>query len=133
MRSGWLGAIVVAAVLGSAACGAFSTGKEFPSPKRDTLRNGETTRAELEKTFGPPTQVGVENGDESWTWYYFKKGNPDLSKQLQVTARLADCNTELVRIDQPIKIAARLELFIGNPQQVSILTEQHPRTKASSR
>jgi hypothetical protein len=27
----------------------------------------------------------VRDGDESWTWYYYKKGSPDLSKQLDVT------------------------------------------------
>jgi outer membrane protein assembly factor BamE (lipoprotein component of BamABCDE complex) len=85
MRTGWLRALALATVLASAACGALTVGKEFPSPKRDALRNGATTRAELERLFGPPTQVGVKDGDESWTWYYYKKGNPDLSKQLDVT------------------------------------------------
>jgi hypothetical protein len=41
----------------------------------------------------------------------------------KVTDRLADRDTELVRIDQPVKIAARSHPFIGNPQQVAILTE----------
>ena len=49
-----------------------------------------------------------------------------LGKQLQVTDRLTDRDTELVSIDQPVKIVARSEPFIGNPQQISILTEQHP-------
>jgi len=52
-------------------------------------------------------------------------GVEHLGKQLQVTDRLADRDTELVRIDQPIKIAAGSHPFIGNPQQVAILTEQH--------
>jgi len=49
-----------------------------------------------------------------------------LGKQLHVTDRLSDGDTELVRIDQPVKIAARTKPFIANSQQVAILTEQHP-------
>jgi hypothetical protein len=71
--------------LALAACAAFSVGREFPSPRRDTIRNGATSKADLERLFGAPTQVGVKDGDETWTWYYFKKGQGDLSKQLEVT------------------------------------------------
>ena len=40
------------------------------------------------KMFGEPTQVGMKDGDQTWTWYYFKKGTGrarDMSKQLEVT------------------------------------------------
>lgn len=69
---------------GSAACGAFSTGREFPSPARDAIAKGATGKGDLERMFGKPTQVGIEDGDETWRWLYFKKGNPDLSKDLTV-------------------------------------------------
>ena len=72
--------------LGLAACASvFATGRDFPSPARDTIRNGTTTKADLVRLFGEPTQVGVKDGDQTWTWYYFKKGEPDLTKQLEVT------------------------------------------------
>ena len=71
--------------LGLAACAVFATGRDFPSPARDTIRNGTTTKADLVRLFGEPTQVGVKDGDQTWTWYYFKKGDPDLTKQLEVT------------------------------------------------
>jgi outer membrane protein assembly factor BamE (lipoprotein component of BamABCDE complex) len=72
-----------------AACSVLSTGREFPSPKPGAeIKNGATTKADLLKMFGDPTQVGMKDGDQTWTWYYFQKGSGkegDLSKQLEVT------------------------------------------------
>ncbi len=80
----WIGLLALALLLGACAS-VLSTGRDFPSPSRDTLRNGTTTKADLTRLFGEPTQAGVKDGDTTWTWYYFKKGEPDLSKQLEVT------------------------------------------------
>jgi hypothetical protein len=78
--------LLVGAALGLAACASvLSTGREFPSPTRDTVRNGATTKGDLVRLFGEPVQVGVKDGDQTWTWYYFRKGDPDLTKQLEVT------------------------------------------------
>ncbi len=78
--------LLVLLALGLAACASvFATGRDFPSPARETIRDGTTTKADLVRLFGEPTQVGVKDGDQTWTWYYFKKGEPDLSKQLEVT------------------------------------------------
>ncbi len=83
-----LAALVFALALGSVSCASvFSTGRDFPSPARDTIKSGTTTRAELVRLFGEPTQVGIDDGDPSWTWIYFKKGDPDLTKQLTVRFR----------------------------------------------
>ena len=79
-------ALLLAAGLLLGACASMlTTGRDFPSPARDTLKNGTTTKADLTRLFGEPTQVGVKDGDTTWTWYYFKKGEPDLYKQLEVT------------------------------------------------
>jgi hypothetical protein len=78
--------LALAVALGVAACASvLSVGRDFPSPVPDTIRNGTTTKADLARLFGEPTQVGVKDGDQTWTWYYFRKGNPDLTKQLEVT------------------------------------------------
>jgi hypothetical protein len=82
--SRWTGLLALGVLLGACAS-VLSTGQDFPSPARDTLRNGTTTKADLIRLFGEPTQVGVRDGDTTWTWYYFRKGEPDLSKQLEVT------------------------------------------------
>ena len=80
-----LGALALLLAFGLAACASvFSTGRDFPSPARDTIKSGTTTRADLVRLFGEPTQVGIDDGDPSWTWIYFKKGDPDLTKQLTV-------------------------------------------------
>ncbi|HWC03513.1 MAG TPA: hypothetical protein VHF87_12190 [Methylomirabilota bacterium] len=70
-----------------AACAALTTGRDFPSPKPGAeIKNGATTKADLLRMYGEPTQVGVKDGDQTWTWYYWKKGKEaDLSKQLEAT------------------------------------------------
>src|SRR5262249_6640644 len=81
--------IVLVLAVSLAACGALSTGRDFPSVKPGMeIKNGATGKADLLKMFGEPTQVGIKDGDQTWTWYYFKKSadkGPDLSKQLEVT------------------------------------------------
>jgi outer membrane protein assembly factor BamE (lipoprotein component of BamABCDE complex) len=68
---------------------AFQSGRDFPSPKPGAeIKNGTTAKADLLKMYGEPTQVGTKDGDQTWTWYFFKKGtgsSPDLTKQLEVT------------------------------------------------
>ncbi|MGH7264944.1 MAG: outer membrane protein assembly factor BamE domain-containing protein [Candidatus Rokuibacteriota bacterium] len=78
-------ALLVVLALAAAACGSvLSVGREFPSPPRDAIRNGQTTKTDLIRLLGEPTEVGVEDGDPAWRWIYFKKGSPDLSKNLSV-------------------------------------------------
>lgn len=88
VRLGALTGVVVLATL-LVSCAALSTGRDFPSPKPGAeIKNGATSKADLLRMFGEPTQVGVKDGDQTWTWYYFKKGagrDADLSKQLEVT------------------------------------------------
>ena len=80
---------VLALAVSLAACSALSTGRDFPSVKPGMeIKNGATAKADLLKMFGEPTQVGLKDGDQTWTWYYFQKGSGkdgDLSKQLEVT------------------------------------------------
>ncbi len=66
--------------------GCVSVGREFPTPTQDMIMNGVTTTGELLQRFGSPTQVGIENGDQTWTWVYVRAGalGQPLSKQLHV-------------------------------------------------
>ncbi|WP_337286838.1 hypothetical protein [Candidatus Methylomirabilis sp.] len=66
--------------------GCISVGAEFPTPTTATIKNGVTTRAELLQLFGSPTQVGIEDGDQTWTWVYVRAGGfgRALSKELHV-------------------------------------------------
>ncbi|HEV8310237.1 MAG TPA: hypothetical protein VGW35_21445 [Methylomirabilota bacterium] len=75
-------------ILALASCASvFSTGRDFPSPGRDAITTGTTAKPDLLRLFGEPTQVGIDDGDPTWTWLFFKKGNPDLTKQLTVRFR----------------------------------------------
>lgn len=66
--------------------GCISYGKEFPTPTAETIKIGVTTRAELLQLFGPPTQVGLEDGDQTWTWIHVRAGGfvQKRSKELHV-------------------------------------------------
>lgn len=66
--------------------GCVSMGADFPTPTTAMIKNGVTTRAELLQLFGPPTQVGIEDRDQTWTWVYVKTGglSRNLSKELHV-------------------------------------------------
>ena len=66
--------------------GCVSVGRDFPTPTQDIIKNGVTTGVELLQRFGSPTQVGIENGDQTWSWVYVRAGGlgQPLSKELRV-------------------------------------------------
>lgn len=66
--------------------GCVSVGEEFRTPTADMIKNGTTTRSELLQLFGSPTQVGIEDGNQTWTWAYVRAGafSRTLSKELHV-------------------------------------------------
>jgi len=75
--------LTLALVLG--ACAALTLGREFPSPTRETIRVGTTAKADLLRLFGEPTQVGIDDGDPTWTWLYVRRTtDQELTKQLTV-------------------------------------------------
>ncbi len=71
-----------------AACAGLTIGREFPAPTRETIRNGATTKADLVRLFGEPTQVGIDDGDTTWTWLYVaRSADKEQTKQLTVRFR----------------------------------------------
>jgi len=59
-------ALLLAVGCSLAACASvFSTGRDFPSPSRESIRNGATAKADLVRLFGEPTQVGIKDGDQT--------------------------------------------------------------------
>jgi outer membrane protein assembly factor BamE (lipoprotein component of BamABCDE complex) len=89
MRHRRVAVLVLAAAILVSCASVFQSGRDFPSPKPGAeIKNGTTVKADLLKMYGEPTQVGTKDGDQTWTWYYFKKGTgggADLTKQLEVT------------------------------------------------
>ena len=74
---------LVTLILLIAACAGLTVGREFPSPSADMIRIGQTSKADLLKMFGEPTEVGLDNGDQAWTWLN-AQFNPERRKQLTV-------------------------------------------------
>ena len=68
-----------------AGSGGLKFGSDFPSPTKDMLIVGKTTKADLLRFFGEPHQVGLDTGDPTWAWTYAQVfTNQELSKQLTV-------------------------------------------------
>ena len=72
--NGWRRRVVGLGGLILLLAGCVSVGREFPTPTLAMIQDGVTTRAELLQRFGSPTQVGIEDGDPTWTWIHVKAG-----------------------------------------------------------
>lgn len=60
-------------------------GKPFPSPGAGHIVIGTTDKAFLQRAFGEPYQVGLDNGDQTWRWFFAERGGGgELSKDLTV-------------------------------------------------
>lgn len=66
--------------------GCISVGEEFRTLSSEMIKDGVTTRAELLRLLGSPTRVGVENGEQTWTWVDVRVGGMSrtLPKELHV-------------------------------------------------
>jgi hypothetical protein len=66
-------------------CLSIKFGREFPSPDAKLIVTGKTDKATLERLFGPPYQVGLDSGDQTWRWFYGQRDSgTELSKDLSV-------------------------------------------------
>lgn len=84
MRKQSLGIVLLFILMVAAGC-SMSFGKDFPAPAADSIKIGVATKADLQKMFGEPGQVGIEDGLPTWTYAYVsKKPDQELSKQLQI-------------------------------------------------
>lgn len=57
-----------------AGCMTIKAGKDFDSSKITNIKNGVTTKSDLQQWFGYPYMTGIDNGDESWN-YNFTQGS----------------------------------------------------------
>ncbi len=53
---------------------ALHFGRAFPSPDAAQIKVNVTDKAALERLFGDPYQVGLDNGDQTWRWFYGERG-----------------------------------------------------------
>src|SRR5262245_3650936 len=64
-------------------CSSLKAGRDFPSAEPRLIELNKTDKAILQRTFGEPYQVGLDSGDQTWTWFYADAGS-DRSKSLTV-------------------------------------------------
>ena len=73
MRAGWL--ILAAVVIVSMGC--LAMGRPFPITAVSMIKTGETTEADISRLFGPPWRTGIEDGDRTWTYAYYRYTVPN--------------------------------------------------------
>lgn len=84
MKPRWLTQLLLASAL-LAGCGLLVVGADFPSPTKDLIQAGKTTKADLLRFFGEPYQVGIDSGDLTWRWFYARKySGGEISRDLTV-------------------------------------------------
>lgn len=65
-------ALVFTAVLVLGATGCISVGRHFPTGPIPQLQVGQTTQQQVLETFGPPWRTGIDSGQRTWTYGYYR-------------------------------------------------------------
>jgi outer membrane protein assembly factor BamE (lipoprotein component of BamABCDE complex) len=65
-------AAAVATAVAALTLSCATIGHRFPPEKVAGIKNGETTKAQLLGDFGLPYRRGIEDGDSTWTYVYYK-------------------------------------------------------------
>jgi hypothetical protein len=77
-----VGLVVAIALWG---CAGLPVGREFPSPEAAQIKADVTDKMRLLTLFGEPYQVGIDNGDQTWRWFYARRSvSATISKDLSV-------------------------------------------------
>ncbi len=73
-------------LLFSAGCANFNVGYDFPADQVKNIQIGITNKEEIRNTFGEPWRLGLENGQETWTYgkYHYRGFKETGAKDLVV-------------------------------------------------
>jgi hypothetical protein len=69
--AGWLSCLIALALV--AGCVSIRIGRDFPSPDAHWIVASKGDRWGLQRMFGEPYQVGLDNGDPTWRWLYIQR------------------------------------------------------------
>ena len=58
--------------VGAGMLGCATVGAKFPVAPVDDIVIGQTTRADIQRMFGNPWRIGVDDGDTTWTYGHYK-------------------------------------------------------------
>ena len=61
---------MLAALVTTISCA--TVGRDFPSDPVKLIENGKTTRADMRDMFGEPWRTGMEDGQKTWTYGYYR-------------------------------------------------------------
>ena len=64
--------LVLSLVAAALVCSCATVGWEFPVANVDAIVIGKTTRDDIQRMFGNPWRVGVEDGQETWTYGHYR-------------------------------------------------------------
>ena len=70
----------------------LTVGAQFPSSV-NWIKSNSTTRAEIEKAFGPPFRVGYDSGFKTYSYGYYKYSAFTDSQTKDLTVRFNSNNT----------------------------------------
>ena len=69
----------------SPGCMSSKFGRDFPSPEPSAITVGKTSKAEVQRLFGEPFQVGIDSGDATWRWFFGQRSRgTEQTKDLSV-------------------------------------------------
>jgi len=72
----------------SVAC--MTVGEDFAVGKVSHIEIGRTTQADLTRMLGEPWRVGLEDGQRTWTWGYYKYNLFGASQTRDLVVRFDD-------------------------------------------
>lgn len=77
-------------ILALASCA--TVGRRFPSMDVDSIVIGRTTQAEVRRQFGEPWRVGIEDGQKTWTYGFYKYSLFKPARTRDLVIRFGDGN-----------------------------------------
>lgn len=64
--------LLAIAISGAVLAGCATIGKNFDSTSLSWLKAGETAKKDVLEKLGDPFRVGMDSGDQTWTYGYYK-------------------------------------------------------------
>ena len=64
--------LLAIAITGAILSGCATVGKDFDSTSLSWLKSGETAKKDVLEKLGEPFRVGMDSGDQTWTYGYYK-------------------------------------------------------------
>ncbi len=79
--------LIIAIFLMSLITSCANMGRPFKFQGSASIQNGKTTKEDVQKIYGQPFRVGVENGKEKWTYgqYQYRVFGDSTTRDLNIT------------------------------------------------